>query len=490
MALRSVPWLLACTCAQSYELVQTLSVPWGAQPLDGFGWSLAMSSSALAVGAAGAGGGEGAIYAFATSSGPGLPWASSGAPLKPVAGNPYGFGGAAYGANLALAMNASVLVSGVFTSMESEGGSVVFASTSAGWNLIQGVNESTPGDMLGAACAITSDSRWLLLGAPNRGTMGQVAAYARASVIAPYVGQKMLSPADFHGASADASAFGSSLALSGAVLAVGATDASGGGCVYVYRRQAGGGWLAHQRLEPSPSAPGDGFGFSVAVAGATLIAGAPYTGAGAGSAFVFSAARDGGWLQKQRLGAGQVTASFGWAVALSADETTAAVGCNSGDRAAVSVFSSVSPGLFASSVVLVSNSSGDYFGMAVVVGDDGSTVVVGAPGWYGGRGSALVFTAVPSGGGGGPGAHDNLNLAAAVAGAASGVLVAVTLAALCWARLRAPREGAEEAEKDEGEERGYEELREGVAPAAGSSSLLRSALRGQLTPVAEEEGLP
>ncbi|MFT5153689.1 MAG: hypothetical protein ACI841_003693, partial [Planctomycetota bacterium] len=68
--------------------------------------------------------------------------------------------------------------------------------------------------------------------------------------------------------------FGSSIALHGDLLAVGAVALFNGGHVYVYRRQAGT-WVLQNTLRPASCTPLDQFGKSVAVWNDVLVVGAP-----------------------------------------------------------------------------------------------------------------------------------------------------------------------------------------------------------------------
>lgn len=122
--------------------------------------------------------------------------------------------------------------------------------------------------------------------------------------------------------------FGSSVALSGDRLAVGAYQHGipevNGGAVYVYLRNPSSGlWELDQKLTPSDIGPGFGFGASVAIDGDTLIAGAPGWRSTIpaedenGAAYVFVRGAT-GWDEDARLvaGSGAGDAVFGFDVAL------------------------------------------------------------------------------------------------------------------------------------------------------------------------------
>lgn len=98
--------------------------------------------------------------------------------------------------------------------------------------------------------------------------------------------------------------FGSAVALSGRLAAVGARGHDGkAGAVYVFRRGRSG-WVEVAKLQPLDSTPGQWFGSSVAIGDqGTLVVGAMWDDEGAndaGAAYVFTPAA-GGWTQAQKL---------------------------------------------------------------------------------------------------------------------------------------------------------------------------------------------
>jgi hypothetical protein len=128
--------------------------------------------------------------------------------------------------------------------------------------------------------------------------------------------------------------FGTSVALDGDVAVIGAnhTDQIGAsaGAAYVFRR-SGTTWIQEQRLEASDASGQDFFGLSVAIRGDRIVVGAqefdpPTMGTGFAYLFQFDGSQ---WVEVQKLLASDREAddSFGWQVALSADQ----VFCSSRD---------------------------------------------------------------------------------------------------------------------------------------------------------------
>jgi hypothetical protein len=123
--------------------------------------------------------------------------------------------------------------------------------------------------------------------------------------------------------------FGSSIAMSGTTLAIGAEiDSSDGlaraGSAYVFE-QSGDGYRQQQRLRSSDPAAGDFFGRTVDVEGDTLVVGAPLATVDgvefAGKAHVFTRSGE-TWTEVQRLTAPELDpdgADYGWQVALDGD---------------------------------------------------------------------------------------------------------------------------------------------------------------------------
>jgi len=223
---------------------------------------------------------------------------------------------------------------------------------------------------------------------------------------------------------ASGDSFGSSVAISGNTMVVGApyessaakgingsqtsNAASGSGAAYVYLR-SGTTWKQQAYLKASNTNASDNFGFSVAISGNTIIVGAPLedssaTGVNgnqadnsaqsAGAAYVFL--RSGTtWKQQAYLKASNARASatFGTDVAVSGNlavvgapsESSAATGVN-GNQADTSapfagaayVFGRSSTTWTQQAYLKASNTdANDAFGTVVAI--SGSTVVVGAP---------------------------------------------------------------------------------------------------------------
>eukprot|EP01043_Picozoa_sp_COSAG02_P069712 COSAG02_NODE_12062_length_1604_cov_64.968771_1_plen_362_part_00 len=194
--------------------------------------------------------------------------------------------------------------------------------------------------------------------------------------------------------------FGSSVAVDGEVLVVGAykdNNAGGNeaGAVYVFVHDAGSGaWSEAQKLLASDGSQDDVFGWSVAVDGEVLVVGAygddNAGGNDAGAVYVFVRdAGSGAWSEAQKLLAsdGSQDDFFGWSVAV--DGEVLVVGAYGDDNAggndagAVYVFvRDAGSGAWSEAQKLLASDGshdgfrGDRFGSSVAV--DGEVLVVGA----------------------------------------------------------------------------------------------------------------
>ncbi|MEO7433002.1 MAG: hypothetical protein ABIR62_13465 [Dokdonella sp.] len=179
----------------------------------------------------------------------------------------------------------------------------------------------------GAAVAVQGD----LIAAGEIGSStapqpGNVQLFARSG--SSWSPQAMIQPAD--GTVNDG--FGSSIALNGSTLAVGAPTAdigieTDGGAVYVFTN-SGGVWSQQAKITASVAAKLAGFGTSVALSGDTLVIGAVDAAQTRGAAYVY--AHVGGvWALQDRLVAADstlVSGSFGASVAISGPADRIVVG--------------------------------------------------------------------------------------------------------------------------------------------------------------------
>jgi len=200
---------------------------------------------------------------------------------------------------------------------------------------------------------------------------------------------------------------GDSVAISGNTVVVGAPGASGGsdeGAVYVFVRPKSG-WAnmtQTAKLTASNGAGANQLGYSVSINGNVIVAGAPDSNLGPGSAYVF-VKPNGGWTnmtQTAELTAsdGEAHDGFGSSVAISG--TTIVVGSpyatigSNPEQGAAYVFANLGSGWTQTAKVSASDGMAyETFGWSVAIA--ASTAVVGEPGATinsnGNQGAAYVF---------------------------------------------------------------------------------------------------
>jgi len=254
--------------------------------------------------------------------------------------------------------------------------------------------DAAAGDAFGTSVAIDGD--WLAVGAAGRddGATDAGAVYLFRRDGQAWAPQgKLTAPQAEYGAG-----FGHSVAVGCGRVVVGAwRDRGDEGAAYVFDWD-GAAWSDPAVLTASDADEGDNFGCSVAVSGERVVVGAysnDDAGGGSGSAYVFD--RGGGsWRQEAKLTASDAEAGdqFGWSVSVSGARIAVGASGSSkrGDRSgAVYVFERAGGGWDEAPGLLAPDGAAlDEFGRSVSI--DGDRMLVGAP-CDEGVGSAYVFRA-------------------------------------------------------------------------------------------------
>jgi hypothetical protein len=200
----------------------------------------------------------------------------------------------------------------------------------------------------------------------------------------------------------EVSNFGDAVSLSadGRTALIGApTNGSIPDAVYVFVKEADGGWSQQAKLEPSSGSMFFGMSVSLSADGDTALIGSPLE-FNKGAAYIFTRDETGSWKQQSRFtskdGVGNNISwhSFGMSVSLSADGQTALIGacehpwmtsdiseCKPGSAY---IFVKGADGTWSQQVKLVPNerAKGDSFGSSVSLSADGQTALIGADGFY------------------------------------------------------------------------------------------------------------
>jgi len=253
---------------------------------DQFGYSVAISGSAVIVGAPGhfVSGREGAAYVFSDGGGS---WSQE-AELSVSDAEAID----EFGSSVAISGPTAVVGDPENVGDPGDRGAGradIFTESGGTWTLAQEITSSDGSipDEFGIALAISGST--VLVGAPNH-TVGTHTAQGETYVFTESSGTwsqaQEFSSSD--GAASDA--FGSSVAISGSTAVVGAPKHTVGtnaaqGETYVFT-ESGGTWSQAQEFSSSDGAASDAFGSTVAISGSTAVVGAPNHSGGA--AYVYT----------------------------------------------------------------------------------------------------------------------------------------------------------------------------------------------------------
>ena len=181
--------------------------------------------------------------------------------------------------------------------------------------------------------------------------------------------------------------FGSSVAISGNVMVVGAPGHDfSTGAAYVFERDADDSWVQTAKLQSNARNRYDNFGYSVAVSDGRIVVGAygDDTGSiGAGAAYVFSRADNGSWEQVAKLQATERAENslFGYEVAIDGDRLLSSANFKTATGASIGttyVFERTSDNNWLQTAKLqtADQTEGDQFGSSIAV--SGDYIVAGA----------------------------------------------------------------------------------------------------------------
>ncbi len=215
---------------------------------------------------------------------------------------------------------------------------------------------SNTGSLDGFGWSVAVDGNTVAVGAVNEGGSGDSLSNSGAVYVFERDTNGDWQQAAYLKASNAASddRFGSSVALSGNTLVVGATGvddpASNSGAVYVFERDSMGSWSQQAILQADNAGGSDNFGSSVALSGDTLVVGVPWeasgaagvtnggssgsagsddSASGAGAAYVFVRDSNGNWSQQAYLKASNTEAYDNFGSAIAVDGDTLVVGAPS-----------------------------------------------------------------------------------------------------------------------------------------------------------------
>ena len=383
---------------------------------DELGWSVAVDGDTLVIGATGDDpDNTGVAYVFTRDA---RGWSQVGKLTAAVRRNDAGFG---YG----VAVHGDTIVVGAYEDDiegDDAGAAYVFTRLATGWADMTQTARLTAGsdaaadDQFGTSVAVHGDT--IVVGAPEQGPNAKGSAYIFTKPANDWA--DMTETTTLRGQS-DGDRFGRSVAVDGNTVVVGTPEegTNDRGEAYVFTKSAATGvwddWNnknasnATASLTALDGSSGDYFGRSVAVDGDTIVVGAPYNDyddpddnandvSNSGAAYVFTKPATGGWAtdtETAKLIASERAKNdqFGFSVAV--DGNTVVVGADQDDsnRGSAYVFAEPQGGWTDTEgtdpLTAYDRSGNDRFGNFVAI--DGDTVLVGAVGDDGDKGSAYVF---------------------------------------------------------------------------------------------------
>jgi hypothetical protein len=281
---------------------------------DAFGRSVAISGSTVVVGAYGRNAFTGAAYVFKnTPSG----WVQTAILTGSDSTDHNTFG-------QSVGISGSRIIVGADEADDLAGAAYVFTNSSTGWTQSAKLvaSDGAGGELFGHAVGISGTTAVVgAYGNPYPTNRGAVYVYTKTGSAWPETAKLIASDAT------DSDGFGTSVAISGSDLIVGAVrSAFVPGKAYFFSRSLGT-WTQDGEVTALDNTSGDYFGNSVSISGTTAAVGAPLHGLDVGTAYVFTKA-DTGWGQTAELRATNAAAYDDYGDSVAVYGTTAVVGAD------------------------------------------------------------------------------------------------------------------------------------------------------------------
>jgi hypothetical protein len=181
--------------------------------------------------------------------------------------------------------------------------------------------------------------------------------------------------------------FGSSVAISGQTVAIGATGdddmGSESGSVYVYANTSGNIWVEQIKISANDGASQDSFGGALALSGNVLLVGAygdDDKGSRSGSAYIFANSSGNIWTQQTKLLASDGSSSDLFGSSLALEGHTAVVGAYYDDSASGSayIFKNISGNVWTQQTKIFAADGASYDNFAQSLAISGNTIVIGS----------------------------------------------------------------------------------------------------------------
>ena len=253
-------------------------------------------------------------------------------------------------------------------------------------------NDGSTGGYFGNSVAISGATAVVGAEAANSST-GAAYVFVR-STTGTWSQQAVLTAGD--GVAGDR--FGDAVAITGTTtptVVVGAfARNTQAGAAYVFTR-SGTTWSQKGELTATDHAANDAFGSSVAIAGSYVVVGASgWGGAGPGHAYIFKHnAKTGKWAQQTEFNNPDATSGDYFGNSVSITGTTAVVAADGTSSSAGTVYVyALSGGVWAPQQTITDSTAGDAFGSSVAIaGGAAPFMIIGAAGTSSGAGAAYVY---------------------------------------------------------------------------------------------------
>ena len=355
-------------------------------PGDFFGISVALDGSTALIGAHRTNepfADGGSVYVFERI---GESWLQTGKIMAPEGDNFAYFG-------FSVGLDANTAIIGAIRDDDAgidAGAAYIFVRNQFGWSPQAKLfgNNTKAGDNFGYAVDVDGD--FAIVSSPRNRGIGAAYIYKREGTQWEQKRNRVrirMIPIDPDGATA----FGTSVAISGETAVIGATGAIVGegetGAAYIFTQNEPPFWNQHTKLTAGDRKSGDQLGAAVAISGTEVIAGAPTHDAGgrsSGAAYIFQQNEEAAWVESGKLSDGETASEdqFGTSVAISGNIAISGaqqaddVAPNSG---AAYIFERSSVlWLQRGKLIADDGKAGDLFGNSVAI--SGETILVGAPG--------------------------------------------------------------------------------------------------------------
>lgn len=349
-----------------------------ASTLTGLGRSVAVSGSTVVAGAPQWEADRGEVYVYLRL---GKSWSQQ-AVLRLARGT------ANYQFGASVAISGSTIVVGAPGVNGSRGLAYVYVRVGTSWHrqAVLSARKPQKNGSFGASVGISGSTA--VVGAPGQNLAGQVMVFSRH-------GTTWSRPATLPGParSFGPNNFGAAVAVSGSQAVVGWPYINADGSARVFGRASATIWNLEANLNEPATEPGNEFGLSVAISGAVIAVGAPGTGA-SGTAVIFTRSK-GSWGKRLAPQGPGGASEFGASVAVSGSTVIvgapAAAGAD-GDQGGAYLYQDVAHKWAAAASIPGQSPPtplNNWFGIAV--GISGGTVAIGAPGIGDGHGAVYIY---------------------------------------------------------------------------------------------------